>query len=280
MIPAVDGLLPEPYNTMLLTLLFRLAEWHALAKLRMHTESTLNALEQATITIGKELRSFRDWTRQFRTVELPGEVAARRRRRHKQTTTKEIPSTAGQSTKPCNLSITLPANSSPSLAGHGTHLSETTNIHNLPLPPSNSLPSPGTGNGTTSVPDVLSEQPKCRLFNLLTYKLHALGDYVRTIRFFGITDSYSTQIVSSPTCPCLLVFDYHRVSLHIALSNTSIGRPTREMQSNKLQNMSDVLSACAVQRKLQLHLEGDIATMFLSVKVTHFHIVQLTYITI
>ena len=32
-------------------------------------------------------------------------------------------------------------------------------------------------------------------FNLITYKLHALGDYVSTIRQRGTTDSYSTQLV-------------------------------------------------------------------------------------
>ena len=41
-------------------------------------------------------------------------------------------------------------------------------------------------------------------FNLITYKLHALGDYVSTIRQRGTTDSYSTQMVrvsliSTPT---------------------------------------------------------------------------------
>ncbi len=35
-----------------------------------------------------------------------------------------------------------------------------------------------------------------KAFNLQTYKLHSLGDYVRTITMFGTTDSYSTQIVS------------------------------------------------------------------------------------
>ena len=33
------------------------------------------------------------------------------------------------------------------------------------------------------------------MLNLFTYKFHALGDYVRTIRLFGGTDSYSTQLV-------------------------------------------------------------------------------------
>jgi hypothetical protein len=41
-----------------------------------------------------------------------------------------------------------------------------------------------------------ARQPK--QLNLKTYKFHALGDYVRTIRQFGTTDSYSTQHVSSP----------------------------------------------------------------------------------
>jgi len=33
--------------------------------------------------------------------------------------------------------------------------------------------------------------------NLKTYKFHALGDYVQTIRRLGTTDSYSTQHVGS-----------------------------------------------------------------------------------
>lgn len=31
--------------------------------------------------------------------------------------------------------------------------------------------------------------------NLNTYKVHALGDYVETIRRYGTTDSYSTESV-------------------------------------------------------------------------------------
>lgn len=36
---------------------------------------------------------------------------------------------------------------------------------------------------------------RIKAFNLLTYKLHALGDYTASIRLFGTTDSYTTQIV-------------------------------------------------------------------------------------
>jgi hypothetical protein len=35
-----------------------------------------------------------------------------------------------------------------------------------------------------------------RKFKLNTYKIHALGDYVATIKAFGTTDSFSTAIVS------------------------------------------------------------------------------------
>lgn len=34
-----------------------------------------------------------------------------------------------------------------------------------------------------------------KLFNLCTYKLHALGDYVVNIVKFGTSDNYSTQLV-------------------------------------------------------------------------------------
>lgn len=44
---------------------------------------------------------------------------------------------------------------------------------------------------------------KWKSFNLRTYKLHALGDYIPNIWLFGTTDSYSTQIVSYR---CAIIF--------------------------------------------------------------------------
>ncbi|KAI0074000.1 hypothetical protein K474DRAFT_1573265, partial [Panus rudis PR-1116 ss-1] len=43
----------------------------------------------------------------------------------------------------------------------------------------------------------LNSGPKQRTLNLITSKLHVLGDYVSQIILFGTTDSYSTQAVSS-----------------------------------------------------------------------------------
>jgi hypothetical protein len=76
-----EGLLPEPYNTILMTLLYRTAEWHAFAKLRLHTESTLQHLERLTTELGQLMRKFRDTTQSaFVTFELPKEMGARQRR--------------------------------------------------------------------------------------------------------------------------------------------------------------------------------------------------------
>lgn len=45
------------------------------------------------------------------------------------------------------------------------------------------------------------DKPSCgrmpKTFNLQTYKIHALGDYVDAIKTFGTTDSYSTEVVST-----------------------------------------------------------------------------------
>lgn len=50
---------------------------------------------------------------------------------------------------------------------------------------------------------------KHRVFNLSTYKLHALGDYVKSIWLYGTTDNYSTQVVcvSMVTLPSCLIIE-------------------------------------------------------------------------
>ena len=79
-IPVFDRLLPEPFNSIILTLLYQTVKWHALAKLRIHSESTLCHLESQTKVLGQQMRAFRDVTKdKLNTVELPGEAAARRR---------------------------------------------------------------------------------------------------------------------------------------------------------------------------------------------------------
>ena len=120
-----------------MVLLFRLAEWHSLAKLRLHSDDSLGLLDQSLKKLSVQLRRFVKVTcAAFETKELPSEVMAQQR--HQQTQ------------------------------------AEKRNITDVP----------STSSG-----------PRTKRINMHTYKFHALGDYVNTIKLFGTTDSYTTQIV-------------------------------------------------------------------------------------
>jgi hypothetical protein len=83
-IPAFEGLLPSPHNEIMMTLLYQLAEWHALAKLRMHTDTTLSLLDSITTILGRELREFcRTVCSAYSTKDLPKEQAARRQKKQR-----------------------------------------------------------------------------------------------------------------------------------------------------------------------------------------------------
>ncbi|KAG8951240.1 hypothetical protein FRC03_012586 [Tulasnella sp. 419] len=127
-IPAFDGLLPEHHDRVILDLLFTMCRWLSLAKLRLHTDATLQALSATTAALGNGLRLFvSDVCSSYETLETAREAQARQRR----AVSKGKSSTGGRHT---------------------------------------------------------------RQFNLNTYKIHALGDYARTIGLLGTTDSYSTSI--------------------------------------------------------------------------------------
>jgi hypothetical protein len=81
-IPVFDGLFEPHNNAIIMDLLFELATWHALAKLRLHTESTVCALETSTTRLGTALRKFQSTIcAEFVTRDLPSEEAARGRRK-------------------------------------------------------------------------------------------------------------------------------------------------------------------------------------------------------
>lgn len=68
-------------------LLYSLALWHGLAKLRLHSDATLAILDTWTHTLGEDVRRFESKTCQkFGTVELDKEYASRQRRKAKKTT--------------------------------------------------------------------------------------------------------------------------------------------------------------------------------------------------
>ena len=80
-IPVLKNLLPDPHNTLILDLLFTLCTWHASAKLRLHTSTTLRYLKEATCSLGFLIRKFAKACSAFDTHELPKEVNARTRRK-------------------------------------------------------------------------------------------------------------------------------------------------------------------------------------------------------
>ncbi|KAI1795334.1 hypothetical protein LXA43DRAFT_1090982 [Ganoderma leucocontextum] len=83
--PAFEGLLPLRDDQTIADLLFELANWHALAKLRLHTDITLNTFRAATKTMYEAVRTFAATTcANHATHELPNEAQARARRNTKQ----------------------------------------------------------------------------------------------------------------------------------------------------------------------------------------------------
>ncbi|KAF7377741.1 hypothetical protein MSAN_00197100 [Mycena sanguinolenta] len=71
--PVVEGLLPEPHNSIVLDVLFMLAEFHTLAKLKMHTDLTIEVLRSATKEGELEhqhVKHFYIWTNKNRAAKL------------------------------------------------------------------------------------------------------------------------------------------------------------------------------------------------------------------
>lgn len=84
MIPVFEGLLPLGDNETVLDLLFELANWHALAKLRLHTQVTIDIFRASTLHMTEAMRYFADTTcERYETRELAKETDARVRREEK-----------------------------------------------------------------------------------------------------------------------------------------------------------------------------------------------------
>ncbi|KJA13356.1 hypothetical protein HYPSUDRAFT_115550, partial [Hypholoma sublateritium FD-334 SS-4] len=80
-IPVFEGLLPKEHNDNLMDVLFTLAHWHALAKLRQHTDLSLDILESITVQLGRLLRKFQEKTcPAYNTRELQRELTSRARK--------------------------------------------------------------------------------------------------------------------------------------------------------------------------------------------------------
>ncbi|KAF7800284.1 hypothetical protein EIP86_011532, partial [Pleurotus ostreatoroseus] len=79
-IPCLEGLLPAPLEHVIFDLIFIVLLWHGLAKLRMHTETTVDLLDGLTTHLGDNVRKFKRAVDPIDTRELGKEAAARIRR--------------------------------------------------------------------------------------------------------------------------------------------------------------------------------------------------------
>lgn len=100
-IPCFEGLHPPEDDASVRMLLFVLCYWHSLAKMRMHTTSSVAVMDDATTVLGSTLRSFQSVTcAAWPTVETAAEQAARARayaRRFQKSTDRGPTSAAGPS---------------------------------------------------------------------------------------------------------------------------------------------------------------------------------------
>ena len=95
-IPIFEGLFPPAHEGLVKTVLYHCAEWHALAKLWMHTESSLSHLDKACRHLSYILWRLKTETAQaYHTFELPREYKACWRRMQA-----EDPLKNGQSSTP------------------------------------------------------------------------------------------------------------------------------------------------------------------------------------
>ncbi|TFY79546.1 hypothetical protein EWM64_g4464 [Hericium alpestre] len=170
-LPVFEGLFPDGEDDMVMDLLYYFAEWHALAKLHMHTEFW---------------KFDHDICSHYATRELPREIAARQRR--KQTTVAVLAmqpasanDTVDQSLNSTNADITMPV-PGPSVPMPMLAAS---------VPPAHTLvPTASAESGKSGS----KATAKLKKFNVLnTYKYHVMGDYSPMIRCKSTTDNYSTQ---------------------------------------------------------------------------------------
>jgi hypothetical protein len=185
-IAVFEGLLPEPHNRAVMKLLFTMAHWHALAKLRMHNDLSLDVMDAVTVSLGKALRTFRDTTcSAFHTKELRREYNARIRREAKKSASKSHSAAPDE---------TL-ATSSSSASAVETNINSDSTLGAAATPVlDGGLSNPPAVSQASTEPTGAGRHDKT--LNLSTFKCHSLGDYPRTIRTYGTTDSYSTEPVS------------------------------------------------------------------------------------
>ncbi|KAG9119749.1 hypothetical protein FRC07_005073 [Ceratobasidium sp. 392] len=157
--PAFKGLLPEICDGPAQSLLFLFAEWHGLAKLRLHMTESLKIFKSITTRLGTALRNFVKLTEELQIRETPKEYTRRKKQ--------------AEASKSKSLLRRTPA------AANRVHANKNK--------ASSQKKADGSGDGNGDGRQIVT-------LNLNTYKFHSIGDYPWNIEEYGTLDSYSTQI--------------------------------------------------------------------------------------
>ncbi|RXW14335.1 hypothetical protein EST38_g11521 [Candolleomyces aberdarensis] len=223
-IPVFEGLFPKKdHDKRIVNLLYVLAHWHGLAKLRLHTDVTLDILDDLTTLLGKKFRQFvARICDQVETRELPREYQARKRReaKRKGKDRKALAKKSQDAAKTSGLAKSTShntahgsssnarqakANAPPKKVAAVKKGAKCQKIAHLSQPVPDSEKQVGLGDEQAeplsehiladedTMPNEASGR-QLKAFTLRTYKFHALGHVAPTIRRFGTTDNYSTQL--------------------------------------------------------------------------------------
>jgi hypothetical protein len=253
-IPVFDGLLPEPHNERVLQLLFITAHWHGLAKLRMHTDPTLDIMDDTTVSLGQKRRDFvKNTCTAYQTRELHREAEARKCRQSKKPTQAQ-----------CNSESSGPPNT-------------TQRPVQLPVDQPSVVPKQPVAHSQSKKKTTIEDASTSRWLkslNLNTYKNHALGDYTAIIRQYGTTDSYSTESVR--------IFWLLSPGIHIANSQqdelehrTSKARYSRTNRRNFIKQLTQIERRETRIRRIRDQLKGTEKLMDEEVASSpdaHYHI--------
>jgi hypothetical protein len=184
--------------------LFLFAHWHGLVKLHLHTDPTLDTLDELTCVFGNKLREFAKKTcLAYKTWELKKEVDARNCRYTKRKS-KAKDKIEGSHSANAQAETALPMlpteigdaqDRQKEQAGKDTGSASGACTDSAP-PAQTDCPAKPNAKANP----IKAGGRKMKQLNLNTYKYHAMGDVVRTIRRYGTTDSYSTEPVCSRHC--------------------------------------------------------------------------------
>ncbi|KAJ3517693.1 hypothetical protein NMY22_g13906 [Coprinellus aureogranulatus] len=198
-IPVFEGLFEDKkHSKLILSLLFVLSHWHGLAKLRTHTDQTLQILDDRTTDLGSAFRAFlKDVCQKVDTKELKREAEARKRReatgkQKKKGGAKGRPAARNSKAKsqPTKKATGTSAKNSRKTPGKSASKGDdeaASDEDGAPSAKRRRLDPDTTDEGAPS------NTRKSKTFSLHTYKFHALGHVVTNIRRFGTSDNYSTQ---------------------------------------------------------------------------------------